>query len=453
MVPAPALVHGPTDPVLWHKTLGDLIDEQASRYGTKGAVIVPWQSVRLTYSQLAEKSRVLPQNILNMGLHPGDCVGIMARNRYQYTEVFLGAGRIGCPVVVLNNTYIPHELTRAVRQSSCKLVFISFSIGKQALTGHVDALRGSQSSNPELPELRRMVLLGEELPGQEGVKVHTGQTEIVRTISSEDILNLWFTSVSALYHGSSIVFPSDFFDVKQIVDTILIEDATVILGVPTMCIAELEVLAQLGRKPRRLRTGLASGSSVSQDLMNRLQEKWGSRRCRSRLSRGWMTPDEKRTSTVGRVIPHTAAKVVDRHGRILARGRGELCTSGFALQKGFWQNEQRTKEVMRRDETRVRRISFPERIEERRMAHASISEASVVGIKNERYGEVVGCFRKAIGAATKLCHDELRHDVSQTSGRHKAPQHIFWISNAAKHLLRDLGNRLARLDEVRARCG
>jgi acyl-CoA synthetase (AMP-forming)/AMP-acid ligase II len=52
-----------------------------------------------------------------MGLQLGDCVGIMAGNRYEYIEVFLGGGRLGCPVVVLNNTYTPDELIRAVRQS------------------------------------------------------------------------------------------------------------------------------------------------------------------------------------------------------------------------------------------------------------------------------------------------------------------------------------------------
>lgn len=60
--------------------------------------------------------------------------------------------------------------------------------------------------------------------------------------------------------------------------------------------------------------------------------------------------DEKGTSTVGRVLPHTGAKVVGKGGEVLRRGeRGELCTSGFALQKGYWRNEEKTREVMRVD--------------------------------------------------------------------------------------------------------
>lgn len=165
-------------------------------------------------------------------------------------------------------------------------------------------------------------------------------------------------------HGSSIVFPSDFFDVQKVVKAIMDEDATVLLGVPTMYVAELEVMAKTGQRPRRLRTGLASGSAVSQALMNQLREKMGVQKM---LIAYGMTetspvtfitaledPDEKGTTTVGRVVPHTAAKVVDKTGRILRRGeRGELCTSGFALQKGYWKNEEKTREAMRRDESGV----------------------------------------------------------------------------------------------------
>lgn len=165
-------------------------------------------------------------------------------------------------------------------------------------------------------------------------------------------------------HGSSIIFPSDFFDVQSVVNAIIDEDATVLLGVPTMYVAELEIMAKTGQRPRRLRTGLASGSSVSQRLMNLLREKMGVEKM---LIAYGMTetspvtfitsledPDEKGTTTVGRVVPHTAAKVVDKTGRIVPRGvRGELCTSGFALQKGYWKNAEKTKEAMKRDENGV----------------------------------------------------------------------------------------------------
>lgn len=115
-----ALVYGSDEPQLYLKTMGTLIDDQAVEFEGRHAVVFPWQSVRLSYRQLADRSKILAKAMLEMGLSHGDCVGIMAGNCYQYIEVFLGGARIGCPVVVLNNTYSPAELENAVRRS-CKL--------------------------------------------------------------------------------------------------------------------------------------------------------------------------------------------------------------------------------------------------------------------------------------------------------------------------------------------
>lgn len=166
--------------------------------------------------------------------------------------------------------------------------------------------------------------------------------------------------LASFCHGSSIVFASDSFHAPSVVDTVVDLDATVLLGVPTMFVAELEVMAKTGQKPRRLRTGLASGSSVSQALMNELRAKMGVDKMLIAYGMTETSPvtfisdmedsDEKRTTTVGRPMPHTAAKVISRKGETLPRGhRGELCTSGYALQKGYWKNPAKTEEVMKRD--------------------------------------------------------------------------------------------------------
>ncbi|KAJ5474926.1 hypothetical protein N7475_004492 [Penicillium sp. IBT 31633x] len=579
-----ALVYGSDEPQLYLKTMGTLIDDQAVEFEGRHAVVFPWQSVRLSYRQLADRSKILAKAMLEMGLSHGDCVGIMAGNCYQYIEVFLGGARIGCPVVVLNNTYSPAELENAVRRSSCKVIFHASSIGSRDLLGHIETLRGKQYPNLALPELRRIVSLDREDFGGSGIKVESYSTFTARgpsvfsdndaleraekLVTPEDVVNLQFTSgttgapkaamlthinlinnaqfvgramqlapsdviccpppmfhcfglvmgfLSSFFHGSSIVFPSDYFHAGKVVEAIMNEDATVLLGVPTMYIAELEVMMKTGQKPRQLRTGLASGSPVSQSLMNQIRSTMGAQKMLIAYGMTETSPvsfitsledtDEKGTTTVGRVFPHTAAKVIDTQGKIVRRGqRGELCTSGFVLQKGYWRNEEKTSEVMRRDENGVLwmhtgdeamidgdgyalitgRIKdliirgtfkffhipnsialiltfktggeniFPREIEERLMCHASIFEASVVGIRNERYGEVVGCFLKLSPQSPKPTDQEIKQFITEQLGRHKAPHHIFWIGDAGvgedfpktgsgkhqKHMMRDIGNRL-----------
>jgi acyl-CoA synthetase (AMP-forming)/AMP-acid ligase II len=166
--------------------------------------------------------------------------------------------------------------------------------------------------------------------------------------------------LASFCYGASIIFPSDHFNASCVVEALMAEDATVLLGVPTMFISELEILTKTGQKPRRLRTGLASGSPVSQTLMNEIRARMGVDKM---LIAYGMTetspvnfitslddPENKRISTIGRVMPHTVAKVVDKQGKIVPQGqRGELCVGGYALQKGYWKNEEKTREVMKYD--------------------------------------------------------------------------------------------------------
>lgn len=109
-----SLIHGPSSPPLWRKTLAELIKEQAARYGDREAVLVPWQSASLSYAKLAERSAMISKALLDSGIRHGECVGIMAGNCFEYIEIFLGAGRIGSPAAVFNNTFSPQELDKMI---------------------------------------------------------------------------------------------------------------------------------------------------------------------------------------------------------------------------------------------------------------------------------------------------------------------------------------------------
>jgi acyl-CoA synthetase (AMP-forming)/AMP-acid ligase II len=111
-----SLLHGPSTPPLLSKPLGTLIDEQAVQFGDRTAVVVSWQQARLSYRQLADRSKLVAKALLETGLKPGDHVGIMAGNRYEYIEVFLGAARIGCPVVLHNLTWSASQLQSAAKR-------------------------------------------------------------------------------------------------------------------------------------------------------------------------------------------------------------------------------------------------------------------------------------------------------------------------------------------------
>ena len=137
-----------------------------------------------------------------------------------------------------------------------------------------------------------------------------------------------------------------------------------------MFVAELELLAagkvaQEGAGFSRLRTGIAAGSSVPAELMRRLHREMGlSELCicygmteTSPVSAMTGPEDgiEERLDSVGRAMPHVQLKVVDpasgRQDKVVEVGRrGELWVSGYLVMKGYWDDEERTREALVEDE-------------------------------------------------------------------------------------------------------
>ena len=163
-------------------------------------------------------------------------------------------------------------------------------------------------------------------------------------------------------HGSTIVFPTEAFDPYATLKAVQEENCTALYGVPTMFIAELELL-QNGTLPytgfEHLRTGIAAGSSVPAELMRKLHKIlnltelticYGMTET-SPVSAMTTTDDplEKRIDSVGKLLPHVEAKVVSPtdHTDILPVGqRGELAVCGYLVMKEYWGAPDRTAEVM-----------------------------------------------------------------------------------------------------------
>lgn len=163
-------------------------------------------------------------------------------------------------------------------------------------------------------------------------------------------------------HGSAIVFPSEAFDPYAVLKSVQEENCTALYGVPTMFIAELELL-QNGTVAssgfQHLRTGIAAGSSIPAELMRKLHKVlnltelticYGMTET-SPVSAMTTTDDplEKRIDSVGRLLPHVEAKIVDPTDRtkVLPIGeRGELAVTGYLVMKKYWGAADRTAEVL-----------------------------------------------------------------------------------------------------------
>lgn len=172
--------------------------------------------------------------------------------------------------------------------------------------------------------------------------------------------------MAVVTHGAKIVYPAEVFDTKATLAAVLEEQCTAIHGVPAMfdsilCTPESKALSP---DRLRLRTGIVAGAPVPRHLMRFLVSKLGMTEFTSSYGLTEASPTcfnastddplDLRLSTVGTVMPHASAKIVDRDGRIVpVGGRGELCIAGYQLQAGYWNNPEKTAEAMIRDEAGV----------------------------------------------------------------------------------------------------
>lgn len=166
--------------------------------------------------------------------------------------------------------------------------------------------------------------------------------------------------LTSFCHGTKIVFPAPTFDAGAAVNALVQERTTALLGVPSMFLAMLEELQQRPRRIETVRTGVCGGSQVSPVLIRRLQQEMGLPHMLSAYGMTETGPVTFITSiedtrnnilgTVGKVLPHFAAKIVDGEDNIVPRGtRGHICTSGYGLQRGYWRDEAQTAQAMRKD--------------------------------------------------------------------------------------------------------
>lgn len=305
-------------------------------------------------------------------------------------------------------------------------------------------------------------------------------------------------------HGSAIVFPTEAFDPLAALKAVQEEKCTALYGVPTMFLAELDLIANKTvpyEGFQYLRTGIAAGSSVPAELMRKLHKVlnltelticYGMTET-SPVSAMTTTDDpiDKRINTVGRLLPHVEAKVVDPldWSRTLGTDeRGELAVSGYLVMKEYWGNEAKTNEVLIRGEDgkmwmhtgdeasmdaegyvsitgRIKDLIIrggenihPLEIESCLLGHDGVRDASVVGIKDEKYGEVVAAFvRKSQNEdGAKLDIESVRNYVRDHLSHHLVPKYVFFTDEypttasgkVQKFKLREEGEKL--VEELKA---
>jgi fatty-acyl-CoA synthase len=295
-------------------------------------------------------------------------------------------------------------------------------------------------------------------------------------------------TMSAVNSGAGILLPNWTFDARAVLQTVHEERATSVYGVPAMYVAELGLPDFAGFDLTSLRTGMMSGAPCPIELMKRVLNEMHIRELVIAYGQTETSPVvtmsdagdsiEVRVNTVGRAMPQTEIKVMSvASGETLPQGeQGEICVSGYALMKGYDGDPEGTTLVIQPDgwlktgdlgvmrEDGCLRITgrsrdviirggeniYPREVEEFLYTHPKIGEVQVVGIPNERLGEIVAAWVR-LRPGQEATEEEIRGWCRGQIAYYKIPEHIRFVDDFPATLSGKIQKYKIREFEIEAR--
>ena len=270
-------------------------------------------------------------------------------------------------------------------------------------------------------------------------------------------------NLAAVTLGATMVYPGEGFDPLATLQTIEQEKCTALYGVPTMFIAELDHPEFARFDLKSLRTGIMAGAPCPTEVMKRVNSEMNMAEVTiaygmtetSPVSFQSSTDDplERRVSTVGRIHPHVEVKVVDLEGRVVRCGeRGELCTRGYSVMLGYWDEPEKTADVLDANGWMhtgdiaiidaegycniVGRIKdmvirggenlYPREIEEFLYRHPKIQDVQIFGVADDRYGEELCAWIRTRPGET-LTADDVRAFCHGQIAHNKIPRYVEFV--------------------------
>ncbi|MDR6863452.1 AMP-binding protein [Phycicoccus sp. 3266] len=503
---------GETEPALLEQTIPDNLDATVARFGEREALVDVQQGIRWTYAEFAGQVDRLARALLAAGVTTGERVGIWSPNRAEWTVVQYATATIGAILVNINPAYRTHELDYVLGQAGITRVFLADSFKTSDYVAMLAEVRdnrpdvsdawvfGQQSwddllaradevTAEQVAEVQRGLDPGDAI----NIQYTSGTTGFPKgaTLSHRNILNngyfvgelcryteadricipvpfyhcfgMVMGNLAATTHGACMVIPAPGFDPAATLKATADEKCTSLYGVPTMFIAEWALADHAAYDLSSVRTGIMAGSPCPATMMQKLIDAgidemticYGMTET-SPVSTQTRVDDsfEHKVGTVGRVMPHLEIKVVDPvSGETVPRGEpGEFCTKGYSVMLGYWEQQDKTDEVLQdgwmhtgdiavMDEGGYVQITgrikdmvirggeniYPREIEEFLYTHPDVLDAQVIGVPDERYGEELCAWIRMREGAQPLDAEGVRAFATGKLAHYKIPRYVMVV--------------------------
>ncbi|WP_090939775.1 AMP-binding protein [Nonomuraea jiangxiensis] len=491
------------------ETIGENLERAAARHRDRPALVDVATGRRWTYAELDAAVDEVALGLLTMGIAKGDRVGIWAPNRAEWVLTQYATAKIGAILVNVNPAYRGHELDYVIRQSGMRLLISAVGhrtsdyramlaeIGYEdvvfiAEPGWDELVAAGRRADPATLRARAATLAFDD---PINIQYTSGTTGFPKgaTLSHHNILNngyfvaegLGYTeadrvclpvplyhcfgmvmgNLAATSHGACVVLPAPGFDAGATLRAVESERCTSLYGVPTMFIAELDHPDFATFDLSSLRTGIMAGSPCPVEVMKRVAGEMHMSEVAICYGMTETSPvstmtrrDDgltRRTETVGQVMPHLEVKIVSPEtGLPVRRGEpGELCTRGYSVMLGYWEEPGRTAEAI--DAARwmhtgdlatmdddgyvniVGRIKdmvirggenvYPREVEEFLHTHPDIADVQVIGVPDSKYGEELMAWIVPRPGATPITAEAVRAFCAGRLAHYKIPRYVHLV--------------------------
>ncbi len=401
---------GVTATPLLEETIGSAFDRTVAAYADREALVVPFQGIRLTYRHLAEQVDRLARGLIGMGLDKGDRLGMWSPNCAEWVYIQFAAAKVGVVLVNINPAYQTEELRYSLAQSGCRALVSATGFKSSDYAAMIAEVRPSlpdlehvvlldtpgwaallAAADRVAPE--RLAARSASLTNHDPINIQytSGTTGFPKgaTLSHRNLLNngyfcgegfgyteadrvcipvpfyhcfgMVIGNLACLTHGTTTVLPAPSFDALATLQALEAEHCTSVLGVPTMFIAMLAHPEFHNFDLSSLRTGMMAGSPCPVEVMKQCVDEMhmhevtiGYGMTETSPVSTQTSPDDpldKRVGTVGRVHPHVQVKIIDpSSGATLGLNEpGELCTKGYSVMLGYWNEPEMTAEAIDAD--------------------------------------------------------------------------------------------------------
>ncbi len=500
---------GATDVPLIEETIPINLAKTVAAYPQNIALIDAAAERQWTYEQFYGDVRRLATGLHRAGVVTGERVGIWALNRWEWPVVQYATAELGAILVNINPSYRQHELNYVLEQAGITTLISSEEIptanyprmieraqqelglleriiimnseswdevfdvepddaaldALQATLNNTDAINIQYTSGttgfPKGATLsHRNILNNGFFVGE--INRYTDQDRICIPVPYYHCFGMVMGNLAATSHGATMVIPGPSFNPAQTLATVEQYQCTSLYGVPTMFIAELALDNLADYDLSSLRTGIMAGSPCPDEVMRQVIDTMHMEEvtiCYGMTETSPVSmqtrPDDDlqlRVSTVGRPSPHAEIKIIDpATGETLPINTdGELCTRGYLVMKGYWNQPEKTAEVLgddgwlrtgdvaRMDENGYVQVTgrmkdmvirggeniYPREIEEFLYTHPDILDAQVIGVPDERYGEELMAWIQLRKGAPKLTAAALREFALGSLAKYKIPRYV-----------------------------